>query len=228
MHAAGRARAIGDRGVALAAGERERERSRECIVRGELHWWVTALVRPKMGRLIRCSVGDILGCYSSIFRPHFRIWGYLQWRGDPNPILDLPLLEFSSHARPLFQLSLDTGFPCHLRLHCPSSASSLWIPRPRFLIFLVEGLPPVAAPPSRIQSRRPDAEVRRRWGCEPNASKHRPCYLLGPSTKMWAWDVVCCTQEIKNGLLGCVIVGQGRDLSFFLKPTIFLKTSLHF
>jgi hypothetical protein len=81
-------------------------------------------------------------------------------------ILGLPPLEFVSRARPLFQRSTDIGSPRHLRPHCSSSVSSLWILHPCFLIFLAEGLPPVAAPRARPHlllatppSRWPDAGV---------------------------------------------------------------------
>jgi hypothetical protein len=61
-------------GRALAAGDRE-----EWVTRETLYLCVMTLVRWIMGRLYESSVGDVFGCYTSVFRPHFKIWGFY-WR----------------------------------------------------------------------------------------------------------------------------------------------------
>jgi hypothetical protein len=48
----------------------------------------------------------------------YSCWGPHHKRGDPNPILGLPPLEFASRAQPLFQRSPDIGSPPPLLLFC--------------------------------------------------------------------------------------------------------------
>jgi hypothetical protein len=62
----------GDRRPECDTGGR-REMSRECVTQGELYLWVAAPPRSRMGRLYECSIEDVFGGYSNIFRPHFEI-----------------------------------------------------------------------------------------------------------------------------------------------------------
>jgi hypothetical protein len=67
------------RGWAGTGDRRESEMSRgsgEWVAQKVLHLCVAALVRSIMGRLYGSSVGDVYVYYSSVFRPHFKVWNF--------------------------------------------------------------------------------------------------------------------------------------------------------